>query len=131
MIMPYLSPKCVIVIHDIAIHTWLGRSKGAPCCLLFSVLRGTKFSTKIESGDNRLPNIGAVVCDEANWTDSFSVFNLLSLRWEYMIAHETIEDIRSFSQGTIRKKNYTGSIFHTQISWSTTKRLRMLRTKRN
>lgn len=96
MVMPYLSPKCVIVIHDITYHTWQGTPQGAPCGLLFSTLRGTKYSLKVEGNGTHLPNIGAVACDEANWTDSFSVFNLLSLRWEYMIAPETIEDIKVF-----------------------------------
>lgn len=96
MVLPYLSPKCVIVIHDITYHTRPGKPHGAPCGLLFSTIRGTKYSLKEEIGKSFLPNIGAIVCDETNWTDSFSVFNLLSLRWEYTIAPETIKDIRGF-----------------------------------
>lgn len=98
MVMPYLSPKCVIVLHDVAYHTHLGKDQGGPCGLLFSVLRGEKYSLKVEGSgyDNLLPNIGAVVCDDVNWTDSFSVFNLLSLRWEYTVPPLAIKDIRTF-----------------------------------
>jgi len=97
MVLPYLSPACVVVIHDTAYHMFLDKPPGGPCGLLFSVIRGEKYSL-IESGDSWfLPNIGAVVCDGSNRTDAISVFNLLSLRWEQQpFTPESIQDIRAF-----------------------------------
>lgn len=96
MVLPYLSPKCVIVIHDITYHTHPGKCQGGPCGLLFSAIRGTKYTLMEEDDAVLLPNIGAIVCDETNRADSFSVFNLLSLRWNYTVAPEKIKDIREF-----------------------------------
>lgn len=86
-----------MVIHDIAFHTYTNSPKrSAPCGILFSAIRGEKYSLIEQKHEHFLPNIGAVVCYGTAGKDSFSIFNLLSLSWKYQISPETIEKISSF-----------------------------------
>lgn len=96
MVLPYLSDNCVVVIHDTAYHTFPDHPRGAPCSLLFSCIKGQKYSLMERKHKDYLPNIGTVVCDGSPMNDSFSIFNLLSLDWEYGIKRETIASLRDF-----------------------------------
>lgn len=97
MVLPYLKKNAVVVFHDTCLHYYtLQRNSIADVnCLLLSAINGQKLQPK----GNDIPNIGAIVLDENIKENLFDVFNLLLLKWFYMLEQNEYEKIiKSFEK---------------------------------
>ncbi|OLA94616.1 MAG: hypothetical protein BHW64_02960 [Candidatus Melainabacteria bacterium LEY3_CP_29_8] len=97
MVLPYLKKNTVVVFHDTCLHysTFPRNTNADVNCLLMSAIKGQKFQPK---GDD-IPNIGAIVLDENIKENLFDVFNLLILKWYYMLTKEDYDKIiKSFEK---------------------------------
>jgi predicted O-methyltransferase YrrM len=93
MVLPYLAPDAVVVIHDIALQTV------APLCysniLLFQSLRGNRLLPDTTDREGfPFPNIGAVCLTQEQ--EAVDLFRLLTLPWlHYMPTAHDLSAIRS------------------------------------
>ena len=97
MVLPYMKKDGIIVIHDTCFHTFPNFPPSGTCNILFSTIRGIKFSPT-HWVEKYLPNIGAVQLEEKSFSDAWSIFNLLSLRWCYLITDQQIATMRRHFQ---------------------------------
>jgi len=111
MVLPFLKDEAIIVLHDVNCHTFSG--KVAECNsqigntnnLLFSAISGKKFVQglflKSSSFSNTaktpyFPNIGAIKINSKTKEHIFELFNLLTLKWVYLLAEDEEQQIITF-----------------------------------
>lgn len=97
MVLPYLKKNAVVVFHDTCLHYCsFPRNPNADVnCLLMSAIKGQKLQPK----ESDIPNIGAIILDENIKENLFDIFNLLILKWFYMIdKNEYDQIIKSFEK---------------------------------
>ena len=95
MILPFLKENAVIVIHDIAIHTFTSYRNSYSCGILISLLRGEKNLPRNSEHDYG-PNIGAVVLSNDIKESVWGVFYALTLPWGDTFKNKEFVDIVSF-----------------------------------
>ena len=94
MVLPYLKKNAVVVFHDTCLHYCSNpiNPNFDVNCILMSAIKGKKFQPKY----NDIPNIGAIVLDDDINDRIFDVFNLLILKWSYMINDEDYKTLLNF-----------------------------------
>lgn len=94
MVLPYLKKNAVVVFHDTCLHYCMYsiNPNADVNCLLMSSIKGQKFQPKC----NDIPNIGAIVLDDDINDNIFDIFNLLILKWFYMINDEDYKFLLNF-----------------------------------
>jgi hypothetical protein len=105
MILPFLSDRSVVCIHDTNLHTFLSEDLNVNN-LLISAIKGNKlinvdYEKKFYHnllGKNFItpfPNICAVEINRKEQMDNiFDIFNLLTQRWKYLPSSDDIIDFR-------------------------------------
>lgn len=110
MILPFLKDDAVIVFHDVNLHTMSGKvpecsaTSGITNNLLFSAIAGTKYAqghfVPWNPADKRravyFPNIGAIRISAETKRHVFEIFNLLTLKWNYLLAPEEEQGLAAF-----------------------------------
>lgn len=92
MVLPYLKKNAVLIIHDVANHTFSYKNNKLvyTCGVLFSALKGRKIIPN-DGIFNSIGNIGAVILDDDILDRVYDYFHLLTLPWEYLPTDEDIE----------------------------------------
>ena len=92
MVLPYLKNNAVVVIHDVASHTFSYQNNKLKCTcgILFSALKGRKIIPN-DGIFNTIANIGAVILDDDILDRVYDYFHLLTLPWEYLPTDEDID----------------------------------------
>ena len=85
MVLPYLAPNAVIILHDIAYHCLSNNKHSNICALLFFALMGEKqLPPQYPPYENIFKNIGSCVLN-SNQKDYFELyFRVLHMPWTYM-----------------------------------------------
>ena len=111
MVLPFLKDDAIIVFHDVNFHT-VGRNNaecnpegGYTNNLLFSAISGRKYvqgsfvkGSPFPHTDNTpfFPNIGAIKTGNETKKHVFEIFNLLTLKWAYLLSEKEEKDIINF-----------------------------------
>jgi predicted O-methyltransferase YrrM len=97
MVLPFLREDAILVLHDVKLNTQtsLARQYAITNSLLMSAIKGkkvlhgnfqvsdgNKYNQKI--GNTYFPNIAAVKLDSDSLKNVFDIFNLLTIKWEYL-----------------------------------------------
>ncbi len=98
MVLPYLNEGCVVVFHDIALHTAAEYRNSWTNGMLFGMIRGDKFAPVFEPEKDLcgtgvsipFPNIGALVLNAQTRREIFDVFYALTLPWRYRVSEGEI-----------------------------------------
>jgi len=105
MVLPYLKEGAIVVFHDTNLHTagkmyqWHVTNN-----LLISAIVGTKilqgnFNKKMACTKVAFPNIGAIEITKETKEYLYNLFNLLTLKWDYLPNKtEQLEILRFFSR---------------------------------
>ena len=95
MVLPYLAPNAVIIIHDLAYHC-LADKHHSICALLFHTLVGDKtIPPQYAPYENLFQNIGSCILSPNQSTHADLYFRLLHLPWVYM---PNAEDLAVFKE---------------------------------
>ena len=92
MVLPYLKKNAVVIIHDVASHTFSYQNNKLVCTcgVLFSALKGRKIIPN-DGIFNTIGNIGAVILDDDILDRIYDYFHLLTLPWEYLPTDDDID----------------------------------------
>ena len=95
VILPFLSKKAVVVLHDVAYHQYCAK-EGMATQVLLDAITGEKFFPLGLDKTQPLPNIAAVRVndDTAKYVDS--VFHSMVLPWCYIPGESEIQAYRKF-----------------------------------
>lgn len=96
MVLPYLAPNAVIILHDIAYHCLAPNKYSHICALLFLSLVGKKeIPSQYTPYENIFQNIGSCVLapQQNNYFDLY--FRILHMPWEYMPSAEDLSVIKN------------------------------------
>ena len=105
MILPFLKENAVIVIHDIAIHTFASYRNNYSCGILISLLRGEKILPRNSEHDYG-PNIGAVVLSNDIEDIIWGIFYALTLPWgDFTFKDKEFIEIVSFLERFYSKEH--------------------------
>jgi predicted O-methyltransferase YrrM len=110
MVFPYLKENAIVVLHDTKLNTcdYANRRPGfSRNDITNNILINSIFGKKLIQGnyskddDNNglktiLPNIEGVVLNKNSKRNIFGIINLLSLKWEYILRREEINNIITF-----------------------------------
>lgn len=91
MVLPYLAPNAVIILHDIAYHCLAPNKYSHICALLFLSLVGEKkIPSQYAPYENIFQNIGSCVLasQQNDYLDLY--FRILHMPWEYMPSEEDL-----------------------------------------
>lgn len=93
MVLPYLTEDAIVVFHDTNLHMWTANSFESFITnnLLMSAISGNKIvqgNYKYNCKTNHMPNIAAIKLGENTRKHLFEIFNLLTLKWKYMLNEE-------------------------------------------
>jgi hypothetical protein len=98
MVLPYLSENCIVVFHDVKLHTNRGKNCNdwsITTNLLISAIYGKKYLQGNFRQDDlnkwgyggdgcQFPNITAIkICKETR-ERIYEIFNLLTIKWQYL-----------------------------------------------
>ncbi|WP_304330923.1 class I SAM-dependent methyltransferase [Brachyspira innocens] len=87
-ILPYLKKNAILILHDTAYHSFNPRSYTNG--VLFSSLKGKKFTINENYFGAKFGNIGLIILDDDIKERIFDYFYLLTLPWNYMITKDDI-----------------------------------------
>lgn len=112
MVLPYLAPNAVIILHDLAYHCGIQTRHHNICALLFHALVGEKeIPPQYSPYENLFQNIGSCVLspNQSAYFDLY--FRLLHLPWEYL---PSAEDLSVFQEHIARhySKEYVVAFEH-------------------
>ena len=91
MVLPYLAPNAVIILHDIAYHCLAPNKYSHICALLFLSLVGEKkIPSQYAPYENIFQNIGScmLASQQNDYLDLY--FRILHIPWEYMPSEEDL-----------------------------------------
>jgi predicted O-methyltransferase YrrM len=115
MVLPFLADDAIVVFHDTNLHTQ--NKKGKPHCSITegfvgNLLISSLFGEKILQGnfDRKkcncpFPNIAAVQLKKESKEHAFELFNLLTLKWNYLPEKDELQKLVDFIE------KYYGSYF--------------------
>ena len=102
MVLPYLKKEATVVFHDTNLHAQIAEKSWVNFQytnnLLMSTINGTKLlpaNTPYRSGFEFI-NIGAVDLNENSFKHIWEIFNLLTLKWQYLPTGEEITQLADF-----------------------------------
>jgi hypothetical protein len=102
MVLPFLKDDAVIVFHDVKMHTFSPKNKDAITNnLLISSIKGRKYlqGNFIKNDRFSFPNIAGIKIQEDTKLDVFGIFNLLTIKWSYLLsAHQQKEILYWFEK---------------------------------
>ena len=87
-ILPYLKKNAILILHDTALHSY--NPKNYTNGVLFSSLKGKKFTINENFFGAEVGNIGLIILDDDIKERIFDYFYLLTLPWNYMITKDDI-----------------------------------------
>ncbi len=102
MVLPYLKKDAIVVFHDTNLHARISKNNFVynqyTNNLLMSAVTGTKFipaDTPFKS-DILFVNIGAIELNPNTFEHIWEIFNLLTIKWQYMLKDEEIIKLSKF-----------------------------------
>lgn len=107
MVLPYLKKDALIVFHDTNLHTRRDvdvdiSAKQITNNLLMSAVKGDKLipGNKFNASafGHYFPNIGAIQANDDTFNSAYEIFNLLTIRWSYLLNNTDIEQFSKFIQ---------------------------------
>ncbi len=93
-VLPFMKKEGIIVLHDIAFHTYDNPAWNT-CCILFSAIHGQKILPEYTE-HKYIPNIGAIKLSPSAIEEAFDVFNALMLAWLYQINKKDFLELKSY-----------------------------------
>lgn len=97
MILPYLKENTTIVFHDTNLQYQNLKREPAKSCvnftntLLMSALTGKKFVPfLVNNSEYKFSNVGAVELDSQIKDNCWDLFNLLTIKWQYMLSPKEV-----------------------------------------
>ena len=103
MILPYLKNDAIVVFHDTNLQTFISLTKNLDFVrweftnnILMSAITGKKFIPDESLKSSTFTNIGAIELNEKTKEHIWEIFNLLTIKWQYMLKPLEIEQIYEF-----------------------------------
>ncbi len=91
-VLPFMKKDGIIVLHDIAFHTYENELWNT-CCILFSAIHGQKILPEYTE-HKYVPNIGAVKLSPDAMEEAFDIFNALTLAWAYPLKDKDFYELK-------------------------------------
>ena len=91
-VLPFMKKDGIIVLHDIAFHTYENELWNT-CCILFSAIHGQKILPEYTE-HKYVPNIGAIKLSPSAMEEAFDIFNALTLAWAYPLKDKEFYELK-------------------------------------
>ena len=95
-VLPFMKRNGIIVIHDIAFHTY-NNELWNTCCILFSAIKGQKILPAFTE-HKYTPNIGAIKLSPDTYENAYDIFNCLTLPWLYKLDEKDYQFLKKHFQ---------------------------------
>lgn len=95
-VLPFMKRNGIIVIHDIAFHTY-NNELWNTCCILFSAIKGQKILPAFTE-HKYTPNIGAIKLSPDTYENAYDIFNCLTLPWLYKLDEKDYQCLKKHFQ---------------------------------
>ncbi|MDB5257786.1 MAG: hypothetical protein JWM14_2481 [Chitinophagaceae bacterium] len=103
MVLPFLKEEALVVFHDTKYNTYCYKKNrrfvenGITNNMLMSTIYGKKYvSSALSFANHSFPNIGAIKINSDTGKHIFEIFNLLTIKWNYLPNNEEEKEIILF-----------------------------------